>query len=68
MPNEDQAKGKWDNLKGRVKEAVGAVTGNKKLEAEGAAERVAGAAREKVGEAEKKIERKADSLADDDED
>jgi uncharacterized protein YjbJ (UPF0337 family) len=55
MPNEDEVKGKFENLKGRVKEAIGTVTGDKKLEAEGAVERVGGAAREKVGEIEKKI-------------
>jgi uncharacterized protein YjbJ (UPF0337 family) len=55
MPNEDELKGKFENLKGRVKEALGTVTGDKKLEAEGAVERVEGAAQEKVGEIEKKI-------------
>ena len=64
MSNEDEVKGKAENVKGRVKEAAGTVTGNKKLEAEGAVDRVKGAAREKVGE----IERKANKAADDDED
>jgi len=64
MPNEDEVKGKFDNLKGRVKEAAGAVTGDKKLEAEGAVERVKGAAQKKVGE----IERKVSTPPDDDED
>jgi uncharacterized protein YjbJ (UPF0337 family) len=50
----DEAKGKFDNLKGRIKQAAGAVTGNKSLEAEGAGERVKGAVQEKVGEAERK--------------
>jgi uncharacterized protein YjbJ (UPF0337 family) len=63
MPS-DEAKGKWDNLKGRVKQAAGSLTKDKKLEAEGAAERVKGAAEEKVGKAERKIE----NAADDDED
>jgi uncharacterized protein YjbJ (UPF0337 family) len=61
MANDDEVKGKWDNLKGRAKQAAGAVTGNKKMEAEGAAERVAGAAEKKVGE----IERKAATPPDD---
>jgi uncharacterized protein YjbJ (UPF0337 family) len=70
MPNDDQVKGKWDNLKGRAKEAAGALTGNKKLEAEGAAERVKGAAQEKVGEAERKIAEanRANQAPEDDED
>ena len=50
-----ELKGKVDNLKGRVKEAVGALTGNKETQAEGTVERVAGAANEKVGEAERKV-------------
>ena len=47
---EQQASGKGQNIKGRVKEAFGALTGNKQTEAEGAADRIAGAAREKIAE------------------
>jgi uncharacterized protein YjbJ (UPF0337 family) len=68
MANDDEVKGKWDNLKGRVKQAAGAVSGDKKLEAEGAAERVKGAAQKKVGEIEREIERKTETPSDDDED
>jgi uncharacterized protein YjbJ (UPF0337 family) len=64
MANDDEVKGKWDNLKGRAKQAAGAVTGNKEMEAEGAAERVKGAAQKKVGE----IERKAGTPPDDEDD
>ena len=46
----EQASGKGQNIKGRVKEAFGAVSGDKKTEAEGVADRFAGAAREKVAE------------------
>jgi uncharacterized protein YjbJ (UPF0337 family) len=46
----DQVSGKGQNIKGRVKEAFGTVTGNKKTEAEGAGDRFAGAAREKIAE------------------
>lgn len=45
-----QVSGKGQNIKGRVKEAFGAATGDKQTQAEGLGERVAGAAREKVGE------------------
>ena len=65
MSNEDEVKGKVENLKGRIKEAAGTVTGNKKLEAEGAVDRVKGAAREKVGEIERKVNKAAE---DEDED
>jgi uncharacterized protein YjbJ (UPF0337 family) len=68
MANDDQVKGKWDNLKGRVKEAAGAVSGDKKLEAEGAVERAKGAVQKKAGDVEEKIERKAAPPPDDDED
>jgi len=51
----EQASGKGQNIKGRVKEAFGAVTGNKKTEAEGVGERIAGAAREKIAEVKRDI-------------
>jgi uncharacterized protein YjbJ (UPF0337 family) len=62
MSNEDIT-GKAENLKGRVKQAAGSLTGDKKLEAEGAVDRVKGAAREKVGEAKRKLD---DVAGDDD--
>lgn len=48
--NKDQVKGKLENLKGRVKEAAGALSGNKHRQADGLIDRVQGAAREKIGE------------------
>jgi uncharacterized protein YjbJ (UPF0337 family) len=51
----DEWKGKAENLKGRVKRAAGSLSGDKKLEAEGAVDRVKGAAEEKVGEAKRKV-------------
>lgn len=51
----EQAGGKGQNIKGRVKEAVGAVTGNKRTEAEGVADRVVGAAREKIAEVKRNL-------------
>jgi uncharacterized protein YjbJ (UPF0337 family) len=47
--NKNVMKGKVENLKGRAKEAVGALTGNKEKQAKGLAERAHGALREKVG-------------------
>ncbi len=49
-----EIKGKVDNIKGRVKEAIGALSGDKKTQAEGTVERVGGAANEKIGEVERK--------------
>lgn len=59
--NKDELAGKMENLKGRAKEAAGALTGNKKKEAEGVVERVAGAARENVGKAEDEVKKSAES-------
>jgi uncharacterized protein YjbJ (UPF0337 family) len=42
------ASGKSDELKGRVKEAAGALTGNKKLKREGKADQVVGKIKQKV--------------------
>ena len=55
--NKDELKGKVENLKGRGKQAYGAVTGDKGKEAEGLLDRVSGAVREKVGKAEREISR-----------
>jgi uncharacterized protein YjbJ (UPF0337 family) len=42
--------GKSDELKGRVKEAAGALTGDKKLKREGEADQAAGKIKQKIGE------------------
>jgi len=55
--NKDEMKGKFDNLKGRVKEALGAATGDKRTQGEGFAERVKGAVQKKYGEAKEAISR-----------
>lgn len=59
--NKDELKGKMENAKGRVKEAAGALTGDKKTQAEGMAERFKGAVREKVGEIKGDVDREADA-------
>ena len=53
--NRDELAGKKENLKGRVKEAMGTLTGNKDLESEGASERAGGAAQERIGKATRKM-------------
>ena len=37
--NRDEVTGKAENVKGRIKEAAGVITGNRDLESEGAGER-----------------------------
>jgi uncharacterized protein YjbJ (UPF0337 family) len=62
--NKDELHGKVENLKGRAKEAAGALTGNKGKQAEGMAERVEGAVREKVGKVKGDVKRKLDESED----
>lgn len=62
--NKDQVKGKAQNLKGRAKEAAGALTGRKKTQAEGLAERAQGAIRHKVGQMKRKTARNIDKGGD----
>jgi len=49
------ASGKSDELKGRVKEAAGALTGNKKLKREGKADQAVGKIKQKVEKAIDKV-------------
>lgn len=49
----DQARGKLENLKGKIKEAAGIVTGRRELESRGKDQKLAGKAREKLGQIEK---------------
>jgi uncharacterized protein YjbJ (UPF0337 family) len=58
MRNKNELKGKGKQIKGRVKNKLGEMTGNRRLEAEGEAERIEGLAQEGVG----KARRKADEL------
>lgn len=48
--------GKADQVKGKTKEAVGDLTGNKDLKSQGKADRQAGEAKEKVGKVGEKVE------------
>jgi len=59
----DKIKGRAQNLRGRVKEASGALTGNKRRQAEGAAERIKGAVREDVGEARRSVGEGLDEMS-----
>jgi len=50
-----ETRGKVKKVKGRVKETIGILTGNRKLEREGSRERTAGAVQESVGKARRKV-------------
>ena len=56
--------GKTDQIKGRAKEAVGDLTGNKDLKLEGKADRQAGEVKEKVGKVEEKVDEAIDKVKD----
>ncbi len=56
--------GKADQMKGQAKEAVGDLTGNRDLKAEGTADRRAGEVKEEVGKVEEKVEEAVDKVKD----
>jgi uncharacterized protein YjbJ (UPF0337 family) len=49
----DKAKGKFHEVKGKVKEKIGRATNNPNLEAEGSGEKIGGKILRKIGEVEK---------------
>ena len=49
----DNAEGKMHQVKGKIKETVGKVVGNRDLEAEGKVEKLDGKVQEKLGQVEK---------------
>ena len=56
--------GKKDQIKGRVKEATGVLTGDKQLEREGKVDRAAGNVKEKAGEFADDVKRTAGKVVD----
>ncbi|MDT7951854.1 MAG: CsbD family protein [Acetobacteraceae bacterium] len=49
MVDQNRVEGAWDKAKGNVKEGLGKVTGDEKMEAEGKADQVKGSAKSTVG-------------------
>lgn len=49
MVDQNRVQGAWDKTKGAVKEGVGNVTGDEKMQAEGKADKVKGHAESAVG-------------------
>ena len=60
--NQDQAKGKWDQITGRAKEAWGVLTDDDFKRAEGSIEKLYGVIQEKVGDTKEAIRTKLDQL------
>ena len=56
--------GTADEVKGRLKEAAGALTGDKDLESEGKADRVSGEIKDKIEDAKDKVEEVVDKAKD----
>ena len=53
--NKDQVKGTAEKVKGKVNEAVGHATGNRKQEVKGDVQQAAGEARKKAGDVEEAV-------------
>jgi len=64
MKNDDEREGRLQNVKGRVKEAAGILTGNESLEDEGAGDRQAGRTEEALGRARRKVGEAVEDLGD----
>ena len=62
MWNKNERDGKLDQAKGKVKQAVGDVTGNDKLKAEGEVDESVGRAKTAVGGVQKKVGAAIESL------
>ncbi len=65
MKNRDEIEGKKENVKGRVKEAAGTLTGNRDLENEGAKERAGGRVQERLGRARRQVGEAIEDLGED---
>jgi len=64
MPTDLRTEGKWDQMRGRVKEAWGALTDDDLDRSEGKWDRLVGTIKEKTGESVDKIEEKLNTLLD----
>ena len=64
MPTDLRVEGKWDQMRGRVKEAWGALTDNDLDRTEGKGDRLVGTIKEKTGETTDKIEEKLNDVFD----
>lgn len=53
--NNDKAEGKFEELKGKAKEAIGDATDDASMQAKGKADQVEGKAQQAVGEAKDKL-------------
>lgn len=64
MDTDLKTDGKWDQIRGRVKEAWGTLTDDDLDRTEGKRERLVGTIKEKTGDAAEAIEKKLDAMID----
>jgi uncharacterized protein YjbJ (UPF0337 family) len=55
LPNKDEVKGKFDQVKGQIKEKAGQALNDRELQDEGTADRAGGELREGYGTAKRKV-------------
>jgi uncharacterized protein YjbJ (UPF0337 family) len=55
LPNRDEVKGKFDQVKGKIKEKVGGAVDDRELEEEGEADRAGGKVQEGFGKGRRKV-------------
>jgi uncharacterized protein YjbJ (UPF0337 family) len=64
LPNNDEVDGKWEQVKGTVKEKVGEVTGDRDLEAEGEIQNAEGETQETWGKFKRGVGETIDAVGD----
>ncbi len=64
IPNKDEVEGKVENVKGKIKEGIGNVTGDRDLEAEGEADQVEGKSQETWGKLKRGVGDTVDAVGD----
>ena len=64
IPNNDEMEGKWEQVKGTVKDKVGEVTGDRDLEAEGEIQNAEGETQETWGKFKRGVGETIDAVGD----
>lgn len=64
IPNHDEVDGKWEQVKGTVKDKVGEVTGDRSLEAEGEMQNAEGETQETWGKFKRGVGDTIDAVGD----
>lgn len=64
IPNKDEVEGKWEQVKGTVKEKVGEITGDRQTEAEGEVQNAEGETQETWGKFKRGVGDAVDAVGD----